>query len=548
MERFRKGILWKVGLGLLLVLLIGPLEQADSQVLRYACSFSDSKSLDPHRAVGAPDRIICEQLFNGLVRYKPGNSTAGAIEPELAKSIPIPETLANGSQQWIFQLREGVMFHPYDGKPGYELTSEDVVYSLRRAANSDKSAFSADYLAMAFEAVDKYTVKITLKKPISPFLLLPKLANRQGGLIVSKKALVEKGDEWFKNHPVGAGPFMFSSYKPMEKVVIVRNPNYYRGAPRLERYELFYVPNLSSRELALQKGEIDAIEGVREYAWYKKLSKFPNLAVDIVGTDETFVVHFNMSVKPLNLLKVRQAIAYALSRKEFLSYYGEEVSEPIYSAVHSRLMVGGLTREEVEKENLLFDCNVTKAKELLVESGYPNGFSLSVFTSELDEYRRQYELIQAQLRKVGINLNLSVVDHSTFHTRIRQNLNPIVVYSCSRPSPDMILTHFYHSASIVATGEKPITNFSHIGALDSDGDGVVDSIDDLILAARWETDPRKQVELWKEAQKKILKWMVAYPIFSAGTLFARKSYVDWGYEKIAVNDGLKASEKTQLKR
>jgi len=306
------------------------------------------------------------------------------------------------------------------------------------------------------------------------------------------------------------------------------------------------MPDMSSAELALQKGEVDLIKGPREQAWGEKVEKISGVVVDSIGNPETFVAHFNMSVKPLDLLKVRQAMAHAVNQKEFVAVYGEKVAEPIYSAVPVGRMISGMTKEECAEENVLYEFNLGKAKELLVEAGYPDGFSLNVFTSESSVYKRAYELLQAQLRKIGVDVKLSVVDHSTFHARIRQNLNPIVVYVCTRPNPDIILTQFYHSGSIVVKGRKPITNFSHLGEVDADGDGAIDSIDDLIEAARIELDSARQVKLWKEAQKKILKYAAAVPIINAGYLYARHRYVDYGYEHVTVADGVKPTENTRI--
>lgn len=549
MNMATKKILRKGWLGLLLVFFIGiaftPMaqpEQAEKQILRMATKYSDAKTLDPHRATGGQDRVVVGHIFNGLVRYKPGNLSADSIEPDLASSW----TVSSDGREWTFYLNKNITFHAYNGKQGYELTSDDIIYSLKRAADPKRSAFAADYSNMTFEATDRYTVKITLKEAVSPYLFLPKFADRAGGLIVCKKAIEDKGEDWFKTHPVGTGAFMFKQYTPMEKVILVRNLNYFRGEPKLDEIDIFYMPNLSSRELAIQKGEIDVIEGIRDPSWLKKAKKIPGLIVDAIGTGETMEAHLNMSVEPLNLLKVRQAIAYALNRNEYMAVFGDEITDPIYSAVPVGDMIGGLSREECTQEGLLYEFDIGKARQLLSEAGYPNGFSLKVLTSESDAYRTAYTLLQAQLRRVGINIDLSIVDHASFHAKIRENLNPIVIYLCRRPNPDIILTQFYFSESIVVKGKKPVTNFSHIGALDADGDGKIESIDDLILAARKEKDPQKQIEFWKEAQKNILRYMVSYPLISSGFLFARKPYVDWGYELVTIADGPKATEITRI--
>src|SRR3989304_5674062 len=112
--------------------------------------------LAPHFATTTQDRSLVDMVFNGLVRYKPGD---GAVfEPDLASSLPTAK-LEGGKQVWTFQLRKGVMCHPTDGVPSYELTSEDVVYSFEKAGDKNRSAYAADYTGMTVEAPDAQTVR-----------------------------------------------------------------------------------------------------------------------------------------------------------------------------------------------------------------------------------------------------------------------------------------------------------------------------------------------------------------------------------------------------
>jgi peptide/nickel transport system substrate-binding protein len=138
-------------------------------------------------------------------------------------------------------------------------------------------------------------------------------------------------------------------------------------------------------------------------------------------------------------------------------------------------------------------------------------------------YRTLYESMQAQLAKVGIKATVKVVDHSTMHSLIRKDANPLVIYIAWRPNADVVLTQFFHSDSTVVTGKKPNTNFSHY-----------DKIDDVIERARVETDAARQVALWKEAQLRILEEMVAYPMQYQNQVYARSAAVDYGHELVSV--------------
>lgn len=483
-----------------------------AQILRIAFDAADLKTLDPHYAAATMDRAVVDMLFNGLVRYRPGDITV--FEPDLAESWEV----STDGLTWTFHLRRGVQVHPFPGAPeGYELTSEDVVFSLHKAADKDRSAYAGEYVGMRFEAVDPYTVRIILDKALSPSLFLPKVADYAGGFIVPKGPYEALGPR-FATNPVGTGPFQFAEYVPTQKVRLVRNDRYFRGAPLLAGVEVWYVPDVTARLSALVTGEVHMIEGVREQAWVEAVKRMSGVVVDVFGPGETEVLHLNMSKDPVSDLRVRQAIAYALSREEVITAIGPDVAEPLCAAVPPYL-AGGLACAEVAEKGLLYETNLELARNLLAAAGYPNGFEISAYITERASYRKPFENVQAQLARVGIRLNITVVDHSSFHTLIRQDVNPLVHYEAWRPSADAFLTRFYHSASIVVTGAKPDTNFSHVTAVDG-----------LIEAARYELDPARQAELWKEAQVKLLEELASYPLYVLKFVFARSEKVDYGYE------------------
>jgi peptide/nickel transport system substrate-binding protein len=489
---------------------------AEPVVLTYADKAADLGTLDPHFAASTNDRNIVDMIFNGLIRYKPGDGSV--FEPDLATELPEPE-LADGKQVWTFKLRSGVMCHASDEVPSYELTSEDVVWSLEKSANADTSAYAGEYADMAVEAVDASTVKITLDTPLSPVLFYPKVSDYAGGFIVCKKAYEALGAEAFKTNPIGTGPFMFDSYSPQEKVLLVANEDYFRGRPKLDGIDYRYMPELNSRELGLKSGELDVINGAAEGIWVERMSGEEGIEVDVYGVGEVATIHFDITVEPLDNPLVRKAIAYALDRDEFLALFGEPVAANVYSQVPAQFLPGGLTQDEVAALDLEYAVDRDKARELLAEAGHADGFSLEMVSSERESYLKNYESMQAQLAEIGIDIKINVVDHSSMHSMIREDVNPIVIYVAWRPNADVYLTRFYHSDSIVVTGAKPDTNFSHYT-----------EIDDLIEGARAELDSDKQIEMWQEAQIKILEDMVAYPLQYQNQVTARRDYVDFGHE------------------
>ncbi|MHC4782642.1 MAG: ABC transporter substrate-binding protein [Planctomycetota bacterium] len=470
-------------------------------VLKVGTLSNDANQLDPHVSTKSQDKILFPWVFNGMVRFKPGSADLNNIEPDLAESW---KTSADGLT-WTFTLRKGVQFHSGYG----ELTAEDVVFSLDRAGNKETSTAYKGYADFAsITAPDKYTVKITLAKPIPS--LLGMVTNYHGGYIVSKKA-VEKLGESFKTNPIGTGPFAFSEYQSKRQVTLVANKDYFLGAPKIDKIIYRYLPDESSRELAFKNGELDLIYGTREQRWVERIREDKNVRVDIIGLGELRTLHMNTTKGPLKDVRVRQAVAHAVNGEEMVAFVGQDVAQRSVSVVPLGYL-GNSTDVPLYKHDL------AKAKALLKEAGYPDGVTLKVIITKVASLRVPMEVLQAQMRKAGITLDLEVVEHSAFHKLIRQDASDLVLYGAARfPVADSYLTQFYHSESTVGT-PTAITNFSHCDVADAE-----------ITAARSEADANKQLALWKTAQQKILKQSCSVPIFEQLIVWARTANLDYGF-------------------
>jgi peptide/nickel transport system substrate-binding protein len=470
--------------------------------LRFGIDNPDLGKLDPHATVVSGDRYIIQSVFSGLVRFKPGSGDVRQIEPDLAEKW---ESSSDG-RVWIFHLRPGVKWHRGYG----EVNADDVIFSLNRAANKDTSSFASDYTAFdKVEAVDPLTVRITLKEAVPSLLGL--VVNSLGGNIVSKKAVEELGAAYAQK-PIGTGPFMFEEYKPQHAVTLTANPDYFRGKPKIDRVIFRYIQSQGSRDLALQSGELDITGGALGQDWIERTRKLRGIKVDTLGLPEIWWLHLNKNSKPLDDLRVREAIAYAVNRPALISFRGEashRAARSVIPASHA-----GFTADVTLPEH-----NLDKAKALLTEAGYSGGLTLKVINTNRPSLREVIEVIQSQLRKVGINLDIELVDHSTYHARIRKDQSQIVLYGANRfPVADSTLTQFFYSKSIVGT-PTAVTNFSHCDVADAQ-----------IEAARAELAPNKQDEFWKVAQQKIVKHLCAVPLMEVLYTWAHRDKVDYGYE------------------
>jgi peptide/nickel transport system substrate-binding protein len=475
---------------------------AQKKTLVIGMGSADAGKLDPHLASTTPDKGLLNYIFNGLVRIKPGQASPDFIEPDLAESW----TSNKDGTEWTFKIRSGVECHHGYGP----FTAVDAAYSITRASNKATSNYSGDFRALdKVEAVDPTTLKITLKSPVAGFLGY--VANINGGNMVCKKAAEEMGDNFGKK-PVGTGPFEFAEYQPQQFVKLVANKKYFRGAPQLEGITYRYIPADSSRDLAFQSGELDMIYGKQDQTWVDRTEKLPGVKVKAMEPGEMSALYLNVTSKPLDDIRVRQAIAYAIDRKAIVQFKGAGSSREAVSVVPS----GYLGTDEKAP---LYPYDVAKAKALLAEAGYKDGVTVKTIHTTLTGMQTLIEAVQAQLKKAGITLDIELVEHATFHSQIRKGLSPIVHYQAARfPIADVYLTQFYDSNSIVG---KPtaITNFSFCDVADTE-----------IRAARVEQDAAKQKALWKSAQEKLVKNVCGIPIYEQLQLWAWKDNLDLGYD------------------
>lgn len=487
----------------------------DGQVLNFGVADADLGTLDPHYASGTQDRTIVDMVFNGLVRYVPGTVTE--LEPDIAAEMPTSTMNDDGTQTWTVTLRDDVMAHPSEtaGTEAYALTSADVVFSLQKAANPDTSNYAANYEGWSFEAVDDVTVAITLEIPVPEALFMPAIANYSGGFIIPQQPFEALGADNFVTNPVGTGPFMFQEYTPQNSVVLAAFAEYFRGAPQLGSVNVRFIADPTTRELALQSGELHVAAGLPEAQWVDRIEQQGGIVADVFGVGEVLFLNINTTVEPFDDPLVREAVILALSRESLLALAGEPVSEAVYSPVPAQLMAGGLTAEQANQAGVNYEQNVERANQLMAEAGLADGVEIDLVSSERPTYRLPYEVMAEQLGAIGITVNLEVVQHAAMHDLIRQDENPLTFYVAFRPTADAYLSQFF------STGGG-VTNFSKY------------DVSDLLQQARETTNPEEQAELWRQANTQVQQDFAGYGYLLTNQVYARQEAVDYGHELTAV--------------
>ncbi|MBS4214692.1 MULTISPECIES: ABC transporter substrate-binding protein [Neobacillus] len=465
----------------------------------------EAEKLDPHFASPVNEVTIVQTIFNGLVKFPTGTVDFEKIEGDLAEKW---ESNSDATQ-WTFHLKKGVKW-----QKGYgELTSEDVKWSFERVMDEKTgSPWRADYDNVAnIEAPEQYTVVFNLKQPDASFLL--KVLNYHGGMIVNKKAIEDAGDK-FMTSPVGTGPFIFEEYSPKDKVVLIKNKDFFKGEPKLEKVILKIMTDPTAVEIAMDKGEIQLGLGIGDQLWIDKRKENKDLVLDFTTPALLWGIHLNMSKPPLDDIRVREAIAHAIDIK---TYVNKVVGKDAASLPTGNVSAVYFGAAKVGA----YDYDPEKSKELLKEAGYEKGLTLpKQYISTLNSYLDIMVYVQDQLRKVGIEMPLEKVEHATYHANARKDLNNIALYGYVRaPHADTVLTQFFYGPSTVGT-PTGVTNYSHYN-----------KVDKLIEQARVELDKTKAKQIYKEAQEQIKKDFIYVPLVETNTVLVRRKEVDLGYNQ-----------------
>ena len=480
----------------LLVMAAPPAVEAQrKKILNIAAKEPDT--LDPHSSTLGQSQAIARFMFRGLTRFaiKDGKVTTSEVEPDLAESW----TLSPDGTIWTFKLKKGVQFHKNFG----EMTAEDVKFSFERQIGKTpgtRYGVNLDVIK-SIEVVNPHTVQITLKAYDAIFLL--RMVGYQQGYIVSKKAAQDH--EKFKWNPVGTGPFVFERHAPREKIVLKAFDKFVGGRPQIDEINWFDVPEDATKLIGLEKGTFDLLYPEAVTADFADQVKKMGAIIDRRGPGGQERFYINTTAKPFDDIRVRRAFMHAIDRKA--------IKETMYPGDLARVATSCLPTGYFGHIPMTFpEYSPEKAKKLLAEAGYPNGFTIkNYFISKSFFYPKVLTLAQEQLKKVGIMVELQVVEHATFHENIRKNLDPFVLYGGTRiTDADPWLSLFFESTEIPDGGANKGTNFAHYRA-----------IDDLLLAGRVERDTKKRAAIYAEAQKRIERDLVCLPISDVPGQWAR---------------------------
>lgn len=425
---------------------------------------ADVTSLDPHQGKETPAVQVNTQIFDTLVTVDPETNE---VVPQIAESWEQTD-----DQTYVFKIREGIKFHD-----GSDLTAEDVKFSLDRARNSAAVSYIVNFIEEV-TVDDDHTVTVKTTAPYAP--TLRNLAIPFAAIV--PKAVVEADENAFIQNPVGSGPYKFVEWNHGDHVTLKAFDDYYAGKPETENLIMKVIPETSQRTIALETGEVDlaydlAVNDI------PKVNSDDKLTVYEIPSLTCWYVSMNMNKKPFDNPKVREAMSMAIDRQTIIDTInagsGQTADAIIAPAVFGYYSTG------------VKEYNPTKAKELLAEAGYPNGFSTTLWVNDNQFRIEMCQAMQAMLLEVGVQCNLEVLEFGSFISRTTAGDHDLAYFGWTTSSGDADYSYYSleHSTQQGAAGNRSFL---------ADPD-----VDKLIEEARSNTNEEERKELYKELAIKL---------------------------------------------
>lgn len=459
----------------------------------------DPPHFDLHAAGGLSYKLHIAMSFthSRLVRHKTGPGVVPGtfqFEPDLAESWTQPN-----ENTYIFKLRRGVKWHNKPPANGREFVADDVVYTINRFMTTKGHANAHMLKAVdKVEAVDKYTVKFTLKEPSAWFL--DTLASPMVVAMVNKETSEKFGDLKKAEACIGTGPWMLDSYRPNQGLTFVRNPGYFiPGLPHIDRVEAVVDEDNASRIASFlagkydlgweNPGQINRTDWVQIKDMLKQ--RRPNLKVAEFPANVMSHISMRTDQKPFNDVRVRHAISHAIDRQGIIDATAEGVGV-FNAAVPAALKDWSLPVKELGEGAKYYKYDPAEAKRLLAAAGYPNGFAGNVCFATYGSavLIDSMQIVLKNLKDVGITAALDQKEYGAYITTCFYGNFPSMAYGPQTPflDPDTFLYGQYYP------GEP--RNQSHVN------DPV---LADMLVRQRRTFDVPKRKEIINEIQRYLAK-------------------------------------------
>ncbi len=405
---------------------------------------------------------------------------------------------------YTFYIREGITFHD-----GNELTAEDVKFSYEQFMDEEMGSPHHSYYQGVEELnlLDDYTLEVVLESPDVAFLTTARLR----GHVMPKEYIEDVGWEAYERNPVGSGPYRFVEHHSGSFIELERNEDFWHHVAEIPNLEFRFYPEISTAVMALEAKEIDFIAELPADE-YNSLKNNPAAELKF-GSFEIFQDHrivFNKRDDSIfSDKRLRQAVAYAINREELIALTRGDLAVPAVGRVP------GFHAASASNANA-YEYNPDRARELLEEAGYPDGFETAIYApSGYRERVMESEQIQQQLAEVGIQAEVVTLEWGTYLDATGEGEAPIFRerWSATAPDPFSFIENWHSESSW-----NPIFGVYHN-----------EEVDELINQIRVETNTERRWELFREVQEVAMEDVPSYPLY-------------WPIDGLAYNDQLNIPE------
>jgi peptide/nickel transport system substrate-binding protein len=449
----------------------------------------DISTLDPALIRSPNENYLAWNIYNALIRYKPGTAE---LEPDLAERWEV----SKDGRTYTFWLRKNVVWQKGFGK----LTSADVKYTFERVMNpATKSRYRNLFQDVdRIETPDAYTVRIVLKSSDPSFMtnVLP----FRPGWIVNRKAVEKFGNEYGMN-PVGTGPFVLESYSRGVKAVLTANDQYFEGAPRTKRLEFLPIVKDEVAELALKRGELD-VATIRSPEVYQRLKRDASVTVSEKPLSGVWNLWLDTKEGPFVNRELRRAVAYGLDREGIASAVLQNLALPADNTINP--IFPGYTNDIQH-----YPYDLKKAQQILKEQKAV-GTPVKLLVSTLSPWPLVLPVLQNSLQQIGFKVDTSLTEYGAFYNEVHKRNYNICAMGLVRP-PDALATF---SESFDSRNSGFAGNFSWY-----------DGVDGLIKSAYAADTDARRLEIYKEIQRKIAEDEPVVPVFYLKVVVAARKNV-----------------------
>ena len=419
----------------------------------------DFDSLDPHHMTAAGTKEILFNVYEGLM--KP--NAAGEIVPAVASDYEKSED----GKTYTFTLREGVLFHN-----GEAVTAEDVVYSINRRRDGQDAAAQLDALSIIEDVKGEgNTITVTLTEGSNEFL-----AHLMNAYIIPE------GYNELETKPVGTGPYKFVSRAVQDEMVLEKFEEYWGEGGSLAKVTFKVLENAEGLILGLQSGALDLVAHMSSDQTVQLNEK--DFTIEEGSMNLVQALYLNNAEKPFDDIRVRQALCYAIDKQAVIDLAFDGYGTPLGTS-----MFPSFGKYYDESLTDYYTQDIAKAKELLAEAGYPDGFSMTITVpSNYTPHVNTATVLVELLREAGITATVEPVDWGTWLEEVygnRKFQSTITGLTSDNMTARKLLERF---------GSEVSNNFTNYNNADYDA---------LLKEALAETDDEKQTQLYKELEKNL---------------------------------------------